>query len=165
MSLTPSITPGRSVGRVEPPVILPRQPKISEQEVDEAAEDLGLVKFRSSQIKSLRALGQSPKSFGAVSVARGMLMFSTGHMMELADEAKAAAEDTDDAEIKTKLMNIRRDAAHEIVVAAKIILDSEAAKPVAAPLKDEDLEEPGQYIANSRALTQVAVAGDVHIHG
>lgn len=151
------------MGKVYPPLTEPRLPKISDEEMDEAADELGLVRMRSGQIKCLRSLGQSAKSIGPVSVARGMLMFSAGHMMELAEEAKTASVGAD-PELKAKLMSIRRDAAHEITVAAKIIFDSESAKPALPQLKDEDLEECGTYVRNSQGITQVAAAGDVHIH-
>ncbi len=151
---------GRSVGSLKIPNVNPPLPPITDEEVDDAAKELGLTKIKSKDVKCLRTLGQSVKSTGAISVARGMILFTTSHMMALAEASKDAYESTTDCEMQEKLMNVSQRAAHEINVAAKILFDSESAKQSAPQTPFSDLEEPGQQISHN--LTQVN--GDVHVH-
>jgi hypothetical protein len=153
---------GRSVGEIEPPDIKPKLPAISDEEANEAMAHLGLAKLNASTVKALRSAGQTIESSGVVSIGRGIILVTTGHMMNLLEETKDFVGQCMEDEIKVKAITARTAVVHELNNAAKVLLESEeeAGKRPPAPTGVR-LPRPGEQIQPHQIL---AVNGNVHVH-
>lgn len=154
------VVPGKSAGLVTAPDVELDLPLLTDAEVNEAAEELGLVKIKVGTLKSVRRLGQFARESGMVSLGRGFLLAGLGQLMDLADEAKLQTDAADNPEIKEKFLRIRRDCAMGLKGAGEKILEQEnLPKEVLAPDKPA-LPKFGEQISPTTNI----VANNVHLH-
>lgn len=156
---------GRSVGAVAPPAVNPELPAISDEELQEALSDLSLVHLNVPQVKSLRQLGQGIRSSGVVSIGRGILLFTVGQLMDLAQEAGKIQDASEDIDQKHRIMKVRKDAAHELTVAATALLASDETKSGNPPPPAALLPAFGEEVKPSNFMPTQINTKEVHIHG
>lgn len=154
-------TIGRVVGEVKEPHVDPNVPELSDEELNQAASELGLTGLKIGQIKSLRMLGHAAREDGVISLGRGMLLASVGQLMEISSRASDLEKSADEHEIKVNYLRLRVHCANGIVTAARNAIESVEKKreiPQPPPQRPS-LPEFGEPVA----LTQVN-AQEVHIH-
>jgi len=162
------VSPGRSVGSVEMPDVHADLPPISDEDVNQAIAELGVVGLNVGQLRGMRRLGQYARESGVISVARGMVVAGFGQMMDISNRARELEKTYDDPESKDKFLRIGRDCAQGLVNAGKIILESEIKRTNSSdmPVGTDDLPKKPRLpeFGEKVEATQVAVAGDLHIH-
>lgn len=146
------------------PDVTPEVPAFKDEEIDEATAVLGMRVMRASQIRQLRTLGQSVRTSGVLSIGRGMIMFTTGHLMDLMDTVKQEADQCVEEEVKVKHRALQATIAKELNNSAKILLESEPAPtpPPLPPPVGSRLPGYGEQVGPAN-LTQINT-DNVHIH-
>ena len=154
-------TISRSAGDVKEPHVDPNIPELSDEELNQAAEELGLKGLKIRQLKSLRMLGHAAREDGVISLGRGMLLASVGQLMEISARASELEHGAEEHETKINYLRVRVHCAKGIADAAKNSIESvEKKREIPPPLPQRpSLPEFGEPVA----LTQVN-AQEVHIH-
>jgi hypothetical protein len=75
---------------------------VSDQDINEAAKELGLSKIRAVTLKKLRDVGIAAEQFGAIKVALGRVMVSDDRLDRLMDVVLEVAEGSDDVDTRVK---------------------------------------------------------------
>ena len=97
--------------------------KLSEEEINAAAAELGLVTLKMSRISAFKTLGATIRSVGAVLYAQGILVqnVESGHkMMKVLEEDIAAV---GDPEIRAHLMDMHVKYHRQMIDTAKAIAE------------------------------------------
>jgi hypothetical protein len=76
--------------------------RLEDDEIDEAASELGMTKLKASTVKKLRNVGIAAEQAGAIRVALGRVLVSDDRLDELLDVAMDVAKNNTDDETKIK---------------------------------------------------------------
>jgi hypothetical protein len=156
---------GRSTGVVVPPLVDCPVPPLSDEEIQQSLEEVGITGLKIGKIKHVRKLGQAAAELGAISLGRGFLMCGVGELLEISKRAGQLEEAEPSWEAKTALLRIRRDCASGVTKAAGMLLELEKAKGSAPDPKIANrLPEFGEELGPT--LTQInAQEVTIHSHG
>ena len=76
--------------------------EVSDQDINEAAKELGLSKIKATTLKRLRDVGVAAEQFGAIRVALGRVMVSADRLARWMDVVLEGAEGSDDGDTRVK---------------------------------------------------------------
>jgi hypothetical protein len=159
---------GRSKGSVGVPNVQLPAPILNDEEVDEAAKQLGMHGLKLGQLRNLRTLGQFTRDNGVVSTGRGMMLFSTSKLMSLGERVEAELDDDErdaDPPTRARMMSVAKECWSEILNAGKILTESDESRQ-GAPMPFNRLPPPGGFVqAYNQTIKNTQINNTVHTNG
>ena len=98
-----------------------KESRLTDEDIDEAASELGLTKLRAATVRKLKDVGIAAEQAGAIRVALGRVLVSDDRLDELLDVAMSVAKSSPDDETKIKAASAGASLANQISRNAELI--------------------------------------------
>tara|TARA_R100000152_G_C6717951_1_gene144391 strand:- start:240 stop:785 length:546 start_codon:yes stop_codon:yes gene_type:complete len=98
-----------------------KESRLTDDDIDEAASELGLTKLRAATVRKLKDVGIAAEQAGAIRVALGRVLVSDDRLDELLDVAMSVAKSSPDDETKIKAASAGASLANQISRNAELI--------------------------------------------
>lgn len=95
--------------------------RLKDEDIDEAASELGLTKLRAETVRKLKNVGIAAEQAGAIRVALGRVLVSDDRLDELLDVAMSVAKSSPDDETRIKAASAGASLANQISRNAELI--------------------------------------------
>lgn len=158
------ITPGRTGGQVDVPVVNPNLPRMTDEQVEEAITELGLTSISLRGLRSVRTLGQFAREAGAISTARGLVLAGYAQALKIGNRAAELEKVYDDPELKEKFLRLAGNCADSVINAGKVILDSETRRTNSSDMPISEPEQLPRLPQFGETVMPVQVNGNLEIH-